>query len=521
MDYWAPPTLDRNQIRLFSPTLDATIGQSHPVRLFDEILAEMDWTAWEAEYNGTRGQPPIHPRIMAAVILYGLSRGKRSSRELEADCINSLDFIWLTSGRRLDHSTICKFRVRFARPLKDIFGQIGRLAMSMGMVRLNDMGLDGTRVLANSSRHGTRSAKTLQEKLAVLDQQIEEAFREAGEADLHDQTLFGSDSPNTLPAKLGDLRRRQEALRKALASAQAADARRRDRSDAPDCPAKAPVADPDSAVMPNKEGGHAPNYTPMAAVDGQAGLIVDADVTAEATESQMTVETVDRIEQTFGRRPQRLLADGHHGTGQNLADLAERGIEAYIPTDQGSHDNPARRPDPAQPVDQSLWPLLPRKGKKDPKLDKSAFVYDAALDVYYCPMGRTLAYARSEFEARREGGVHLRIYRCGDCSGCPLARDCLSQSQARTVRRDEHEPLREQAAALMRTAEGQQVYRRRKWICETPFAVIKSRQRFRRFLLRGLQKVRTEWLWACAAFNLAKLALRTAGLRVALAAAAA
>lgn len=515
MGYWATPPMDRNQILLFSPTLDATIGEDHPVRLFDDILASMDWSLWEARYNGKRGQPPIHPRILSGVILYGMSLGFRSSRVLERVCTNALDFLWLVSGRSIDHATICAFRTKFSKELKDLFKQIGRLAMSMGLICLNRVGLDGTRVLANSSRHGTRTAKTLAQKLAVLDEQIAAAFAQAEQADRQEKDLFGDQTPNRLPAKVASLQKRQEALAQALAKANAMDAKRCQRTDTTNRSAKVPVADPDSAILPNKDGGHAPNYTPMAAVDGQQGFIVDAEVTNEATESQTTVPTVDRISETFGTQPEKLLADSAHGDGQNLSALAARGVEAYIPMADGGADNAARRDDPTTPVAQSDWDRLPYVGKKKTKkLDKSAFVYDASCDCYYCPAGRRMAYARCGRESRRDSMVTFRVYRCVDCGDCGLSAVCVTGSGRRTVRRDEYEPLRESTSKRMRSESGQEEYGKRKWICETPFGVRKGLWRVRRFLHRGLEKVKTEWSWTCTAYNLAKLVRTVSRLRV-------
>ena len=71
---------------------------------------------------------------------------------LERVCSDSISFIWFTSGRSIDHSTICKFRIKFSKELKKLFRQIGRIAMKMGLVRLNEVGLDGTRVKANNGR---------------------------------------------------------------------------------------------------------------------------------------------------------------------------------------------------------------------------------------------------------------------------------------------------------------------------------------------------------------------------------
>ena len=129
IDYWAEAPMNREQIALFSPTLDSVIGDDDPVRLFDEVLVGIDWSQWEAEYHGRVGQPPIHPRQLAAAILYGLYRRIRSSRQLEEATHYRLDFIWLLHGRRVDHTTLAKFRTRFRKPLKGLFRQLGRLTI--------------------------------------------------------------------------------------------------------------------------------------------------------------------------------------------------------------------------------------------------------------------------------------------------------------------------------------------------------------------------------------------------------
>ena len=83
IDYWAEAPMQREQIALFTPTLDAAIADDDPVRLFDEVLSGVNWSEWEGEYDGRIGQPPIHPRHLAAAILYGLYRRIRSSRQWE------------------------------------------------------------------------------------------------------------------------------------------------------------------------------------------------------------------------------------------------------------------------------------------------------------------------------------------------------------------------------------------------------------------------------------------------------
>ena len=508
MGYWDEAPIPRDQIVLIATTLGDRIPDDHPVRLYQEILAGMDWSGWENHYCQVAGQPAIPPMIVGGAIIYGLSHGIRSSRRLEWACRNAVDFMWLVEGRQIDHSTFCNFRTRFERELKDLFRQVGRLAMGLGLLRLNEVTFDGTRALANSSRHATATAKTLAEREAVLNQLIEELFARIQQQDGRENDLFGDRySPNNLPPELVDLKKRQAALRKAIAAAQAVDAKRQRRQDAPKKAAKVPVADPEAVLLPNKEGGHAPNYTPIMAVDGRHGLIAEADVLSTTPEAQAVIPMVERIEDHLGAVPAQVLADTAFATGQNLSDLRDRNIEAFMPVEAARLDqeNPALRTDPTQPVAEADWPKLPRNPQSK-KLDKAAFVYDASQDCYYCPMGRRMGQVRVTRDHKQCGDSVYQIYRCPDCSGCPLASVCLGKNaRSRTVARDQHELVREELAARMRLPGGRKIYARRAWIAETPHAVIKEVMGLRRFLLRGLNKVRIEWQWACTAYNIRKL----------------
>jgi transposase len=94
--------------------------------------------------------------------LYGLSLGIRSSRKLEDATKNRIDFIWLLSGRVIDHATIANFRVRFGTQIKDLFRQVGKIAIGMGLANLNQIALDGTLKRSSNSRYKTARRASLQ-----------------------------------------------------------------------------------------------------------------------------------------------------------------------------------------------------------------------------------------------------------------------------------------------------------------------------------------------------------------------
>lgn len=510
-EYWAEPPLQRERTPLYVPTLDSVIAEDDPVRLVDEVLAQVDWSVWEAEYKHRgQGQPPIHPRVLAGAILYGLIRGIRSSRKLEEACAYRFDFIWLLEGRRPDFTTLSKFRVKFREPLKDLFRQLGRIALTLGLIRLGDVAFDATRVRAYNSRFKTRTAKTLEEKLRALDELFEHLTAVIQNSDAQQA---GQGSPTHLPEELAQCDERRKQIRALLEQARAADQMRKSQGINPQKnPAQVPTSDPDSRVMPNKEGGYAPNYTPVATTDGQAGFIVDVDVLAQVNESGALAPAVDRIEETFGQKPENMLTDAGNNSGQVQEQMEQRGVAFYAPVTATppQADHPAHREDPRRPIPEARWPELPRNDRG--QLDKSCFLYQANTDQYYCPQGHAMPFVKSKSDERGSEQVPLRVYRCAACSGCPLAAACLSpQSRhGRTITRDPYEEVRGRTAARMSTESGRQRYRQRGRIAETPFAILKSVMGLRQFLLRGLEKVKLEWRWAATAFNLGKL-MRYAG----------
>lgn len=516
LDYWAEAPMQRQQMALFAPTLDAMISPDDPVRLVDELLAGLDWSAWEAGYDGKRGQPPIHPRIIAAAMLYGLCRGIRSTRKLQEACCYRLDFLWLVEGRQIDYTTFAKFRTRFGSQLKDLFRQLGRLAMNLGLVRLGEVAFDGTRVKSNNSRYNTRTSKSLAEMLAGLDAQFDQMLAEWDASEEQRRLDERDDSPTQLPGPLADLDERRKKVQAALDKARALEEQRRKDGVNPEKnPAQVPMNDPDSRVMPNKEGGYAPNYTPTATTDGHAGFIVDCEVLGEVNETPQAVPSVDRIEENFGQKPERFLTDSGNISGLVQQAMEERGIEFYAPVEsqEPQPGSPVLRSDLTQAVPESERARLPRNPQG--QLDKSCFVYVAAEDRYYCPQGQILEFEEHKPEMQHGQRVQRRVYRCEACAGCPLRALCVSTQNkgGRTINRDEFSEVRERTVARMSTPEAKQLYNQRPRIAETTFALLKSVFGLRQFLLCGLEKVRTEWRWAVNAFNLMKLVRHVGRLR--------
>lgn len=516
LSYWARAPQPRGQAVLFQTRIDDVIPDNHIVRVFAEILDGYDWSAWESHYDGVRGQPPIHPKVLAGLWLYGLRRGFRSSRRLEYMAGHNLDFLWLSEGHRPDHSTLSVFRTKFAAELKDLYRHVVHVALVAGFLDLAEVAADGTRVKASSSRFATWTDAKITAVLNQLAAEFATKLAESEQTDHVAEELFGtetlaenSDGVQTLTPELQGLKQRQAALQVIQQQLREADkARRREGIDPTKKPAQIPVTDPESRVLPNKEGGYAPNYNPVATTESRQGFVVDCDVVSGTPETAELLPSLDRLVAEHGVTPQRGLADGAYATGDNIRGLEERGIEFYSHLNTPDpQTNPAVRPDPTQPVAEAQWLELPLSPQTK-KLDKACFQYDAEHDCYWCPLGQSVTYEERKSDRRRGETRMWTQYRCGACATCPLRAKCVSEKNraGRTVRRDEQSPERARLAAKMRTEPAQAIYNQRMRIAETPFGLIKHVLGLRQFLLRGLEKVKTEWRWTCLAVNLDKLA---------------
>jgi transposase len=498
--YWKLDLLDPERPFFFAWNLHQLIPPDHPVRLIDELLGSCDWGSWEAGYSANLGQPPLHPRVLAGVLLYGMTQGVRSSRKLEEACRLRADFIWLAKGHRPDHSTFCLFRTHFAGPLKELFRDLNRKALEWGLSSLREVAYDGTRVKAYNSRFRTCTPQHLEAKLREWDQYFDRTMEEFRAQDDSSDPA----APEELTAHLAYLEERRQRLQTLLDQARADEAQR--RREGVTTSRQICLSDEDARVMPNKEGGYAPNYTPTAVTEGTGGLIVDGDVLNVVNEGAELPAAIARVEADFGK-VDTVLTDSGNASGANQQALAERGIIFLAPatSSQPQPGNPACRADPCQPVPEAEWAQLPRNDQR--QLDKSCFVFVPEEDLLRCPMGKALRYEQTKREPHGAPGAVRRIYRCPDCAGCPLYGDCVSRKnhRGRTVTRDQYEEVREATAARMATAEAKARYNERPRIAETTFGILKQVMGFRQFLLRGLDKVRTEWRWAITAFNLKKM----------------
>ena len=502
--------MPRAQMQLIPSSLEEVIPSDHPVRMVDELLDRLDWSGWESEYHGSFGQPPIHPSVMSKVLLFALIRRIRSSRQIEYALKHSIDFMWLSSGRHIDHTTLSEFRRQHTSQLRSIFRQLVTLAIDLKIANLSELCIDGTRVLANANKYKSWTAAKLEKLLSELDAQLMEALSSLEATDRTNEDLFGEDySVDQLPPELAKLQTRREKLTEHLETLREMEkARAKYGKDPEKNPAQIPRTDPDSRILPNKEGGYAPNFTPMVTVESQGGFIVHTDVLIGNVEHDQFTTIVSSVVEDYEAVIARVLADAAYTNGGNLTAAEELEIELIGPlAELKCENNPAHRDDLTQPVAESEVCNLPINPQTK-RFDKSSFVYVEEEDCYYCPAGRSLPHRCTEKAHPESRTPEKRVYTSPDCKGCSLVDLCRKNPKSkkgREVSHDNHEAARRRHRERMKTSEAQTAYKRRTHAAEVPFAAMKAAFDMRRFLLRGIEGVGQEWLWASTAFNMKKL----------------
>ncbi len=433
-------------------------------------------------------------------------RKVRSSRALEEAAYERLDFMWLLEGHRPDHSTFAGFRTKHTEALKDLNRQISERIFASNEGALVALIIDGTRLRADSNRHGARTGKALEKMIAACQEELNVRLKllEAGDAALESasvvqqQTLVEHLTQQETPVDATELDEEVKALRTRLAQLEKARKTAEERDEVKRrgngkklTPTRVPVTDPDSQLTPNKEGGYAPNYTPILAVDAATGAIVQGEVPEGSSEAGAVLPAV-KAARELGGTPERVLADSGFASNDNFAELESQGIQSIMPTGLDARpQNPVNRSDLQTPVAEEKKDDIP---KAHSKFSQAAFIYDEKQDGYYCPRGEFLAKTGYCQGGNERAGY--TTYRCSNQGACPWVQDCTkSQSGQRVIKR----------------ADGQAEYKKRAPVVEGAFGIIKHALGIRRFHLRGLEKVRTEWSWICGAFNLKKLLKQLAG----------
>jgi transposase len=338
------------------------VPAGHPAHLVRELVrAELDLSAILAAYEREeRGQPPYHPAMMVALLLYAYTQGIYASRRIAGACEERLDVMAVTGMQRPDFRTINEFRRRHLEALRALFVQVLRLCCKAGLVKLGHVALDGTKLQANASKHKAMSYGRMARAEAELAAEVAGWLARAEREDAADDAEHGPDQRgDELPGWVKDKAARLERIRAAKAALEAEakaapppDAEpgpssgmsdhgrpRRAQDGGPPDRAQRNFTDPDSRVLKTKDG-FVQGYNGQLAVDATHQIIVAQRLTTNGSDQDGLVPLIDAATAALGRKPREVSADAGFCRESNLEALAARRIRGYLAPGRAGHGAP-------------------------------------------------------------------------------------------------------------------------------------------------------------------------------------
>jgi transposase len=454
--------------------VEQLIPADHPARLFWEITGQLNLKSFYASIKsveGRAGREAIDPRLLISIWLYAYRRGIGSAREISRMCETDPALQWLTGMGWINAHTLGDFRVDHKKALDELFTQVLGMLLQEGLITLERVTQDGTKLRAAARQNRFRREERIREHLAIAREHVEAMGDPQREPVSQQQRKAMARVARERVAKLENA---LEEIKKLRAAKQ---------QDKKTYEPRVSETDPEVRVMKTGEGGFVPCYNAQLTTDAANGLIVGAVVVNDVNDHAQLEPAMERLKTNLHRQPEQVVADGDFTTNLSVVAMEDRHIDFY-----GS------------------WPKPGESGRTaaaTPEFQREHFIYDAGQDHYTCPAGQLLALRTKSHHANQTTQL---VYRADtkSCRACAHHDQCCppNWSKGRTLTRKEEVPAVTRFQSKMATGRAKQIYRTRSQVAEFPHAWIKSKFGLARLHLRGLVKAETELLWAALTYNL-------------------
>ena len=466
--------VERSQLSWQMLDVERLIEPEHPARAIWELVGRLKLEGFYAPIEaveGAAGRTPWDPRLLVSLWIYAYSRGISSGREIARRCTYEPAFQWLCGLGEINHHTLSDFRVNHDASLRELFVQVLGVLSSEGLVSLERVMHDGTRIKANAGADSFRREERLKEHLEAARKQVE-AMGDPRE----------EEPKRKRAAQERGLRERQQRLEQALEEVQKArQAKRQDKEQA-----RVSQSDPQARIMKQSDGGYAPSYNVQLSTEASHRIIVGAQVSQSPNDFIHLIGAVAQVEVNLGRKPAQVVVDAGYTSRENIMAMAEQSVD-LVGALAGANVS---------------WEGQQRQRGVSEKFDLDKFNYDAKQDIYRCPAGQILRHKGRDFGP---GTVaHKYTAKIETCEACEFRSQCCPGNyyHGRSVTRTEYSPILQQFAEKMETDAAKAIYRQRGAVAEFPNAWIKDKLGLKQFRLRGLVKVGLEILWAALTYNI-------------------
>lgn len=494
------------QILLLPPSLEELIDTNHPVRIVNQVVESLDLENLIKKYKGG-GTSSYHPKLMLKVLVFGYLNNLYSSRKIAQALHQNIYFMWLSAMSYPDHNTLNRFRgERLNGVLKEIFSQVVMLLVDSGVISMNEVFLDGTKIEANANRYTfvwAKSIKTNREKIrkqlkelweyaeSVAKEELEnnepENFEKIDEEKVRktikkiDNALKGKPVSKKVKDKIARVRKKWPVtLKKYEEQEKLLDGRN-----------SYSKTDPDATFLRMKEdhlgnGQLKPAYNVQISTQDQ--FIVGYTEHQQAADTTTLIDHMESYKEQYDRLPDAVVTDSGYGSEENYEYLEKNNVEAYVKYNYFHKEQS-------------------KKFKENPYRTEN-LIYNHEEDYYLCPQGKKLTFCE-EFKRINDNGYQqtIRAYQAQGCSGCPVRNLCHKSKDDRRIEINRKLlEYRSKARERLTSEKGIKYRKRRPSDVESVFGIIKHNKNYRNFLTRGLKKTQIELGLIALSHNLAKLA---------------
>lgn len=503
------------QAMLLPPSLEELIPEGHLVRIVYKMIEGIDTKVLERQYKGG-GTSAYDPQMLLKVIVYAYTQRVFSSRRIAKELRENVNYMWLSGMNRPDHRTINRFRGKVMKAVIDeVFYGIVEQLMEQGYVDLESYFVDGTKIEANANRYTYVWKKSTEKNKAKLREKVKQLLEKVDEIEAAEEEKYGdADLEEVGEGKEIDAEKLREAaqkinerLKQKPGDKELTKAKKALESDYIPRMEKYEwqekvleernsfsKTDTDATFMRMKDdhlgnGQLKPSYNIQMGTQKQ--FILGYSLHRRAGDTNCLKEHLEKFKTWLGGFPKNLVADAGYGSEENYSYLEGQQITAYV-KDYQFHREQKRDYKQKHPYRVENFNCFPD------------------VDEYECPQKKRLRYKFSDPCESDHGYVsERRIYECEDCSQCPVKADCTRSKYNRQIQIGvELERLKRKARDNLLSPQGLEMRSLRPVEVEAVFGQLKQDWGFRRFMLRGIEKVTTEWGILSIAHNIAKAAVQ-------------
>lgn len=471
---WRVKPVNRQQLVMKTVDVEELVGEDHPARSLWEFVGRQDLTRFYEPIRvveGGAGRSAWDPQMLICLWVYAYSDGVSSAREIERLCHHQPVYQWLSGLQVVNYHTLSDFRVSHGEALRELFIEILGVLTGQGLITLQRVMHDGTKIKAHASRSSFGRQDWLQRHLERAREQVE--YLEAS-----------SEQPVNRRMQKAQKRAAEERRQRLEQAVQELEKVREKKSGKEQAQARVSSSDPEARIMRHGDGGFSPSYNLQLSTDAASKMIVGVGISQNSSDFEELQAAMQEVRSNTGQVPQQLVVDGGYVSGENIVKMSREGIEMIAPLP----DNEARTAGLA-------------KRRQEGKYAAEQFTYQPASNTYRCPEGETLVYISQQISH----GQTQFLYRAPkeSCQGCAAKAECCAANRTtgRSITRGEPLPEVRQFYQRMATPEAQAIYKQRSEVAEYPNLWLKEKFQLRRFRVRGGAKVKIEALWASLAYN--------------------